>query len=127
MAKTKKITITLSAIILLTIFGPFALLSPYKGKVIDADTKEPIHGAAVLVVYWREVPTIVAGSNSFPADAQETFTDNMGEFKIPWKIAWFGKARRIPEATVTIFKPGYGVFPRHKRSEALDVNKSDEP
>jgi len=127
MTKKKKVLIILSSIILLIIFFPVAYLSPFKGQVIGTGTKEPIEGAVVLVVYWKEVPTIVAGSNTYPADAQETLTDKHGEFSIPWKLAWFGKAKWWPEANVNIFKPGYGAFPRHKRATAVGVNKSWPP
>ena len=119
----RKIIVIILAVILFIIFCPFAYLSPFKGKVIDADTKKPIEGAVVLVVYRREVLSI-AGSNTYPADVQETLVDSNGEFKIPWRIRWFGKAKRWPEANVIIFKPGYGRFPNHKRSEAMGENKS---
>ena len=119
----RKIIVIILAVILFIIFCPFAYLSPFKGKVIDADTKKPIEGAVVLVVYRREVLSI-AGSNTYPADAQETLVDSNGEFKIPWRIRWFGKAKRWPEANVIIFKPGYGRFPGHERSEAVGENKS---
>ena len=31
---------------------PYRSLCPFSGKVVDADTKEPIEGAAVLGVYY---------------------------------------------------------------------------
>jgi len=114
------------AIVLFIIFWPCAFLSPYKGKVIDADTKEPIERAAVLVVYTNFYPS-VAGSISTTGDAQETMTDENGEFKIPWKVKLYGKAKFTPDGEVIIFKPGYGVLPRHKRSTALGENKSWPP
>ena len=86
MKLTKRIKLfAILAGILFIIFCPFAYLSPFKGKVIDAETKKPIEGAAVLVVYYNNFPTI-AGSSISPADAQEAVTDSHGEFKISWKI-----------------------------------------
>ena len=113
-------------IILVIIFCPLAYLAPYKGKVIDAETKKPIEGAAVLIIYYNESPTI-AGSSVLPADAQEAVTDSKGEFNIPWRIARFGILNWYPEAGVKIFKPGYGFFPRHRLSEAIGANRSWPP
>ena len=105
---------------------PYRSLAPFDGKVIDADTKEPIAGAVVLAVYYFTSYT-VAGSNSYVEDGQETLTDKNGEFKVPRIRRWFVLHRGYPEGVLTIFKPGYGVFPDHKRSEAVGVNKSWPP
>lgn len=128
MTKKKMILIPIAVVIFLIIFFPFAYLAPYNGRVIDTETKEPIAGAAVLVVYYSDIPTI-SGSSSAAEDAQETLTDSNGEFKVHWKISWFGfgKLTWFPAARVNIFKPGYGFFPRHKFSKASGVNESWPP
>ena len=88
---------------------------PYYGKVIDSATKQPIEGAAVLVVYNTEHWGL-AGSVTHFADAQETLTDKNGEFRIPAKRVNTFRAlsgwELFPQ--VIIFKPGYGCYPRHK-------------
>lgn len=88
---------------------------PYYGKIIDAETKEPIEGAAVLVVYYTEQYGL-AGSVVQFADAQETLTDKNGEFKIPAirinKFRIISGWEKYPD--VRIFKPGYGCYPKHK-------------
>ena len=53
---------------------PYRSLAPFEGKVIDADTKEPIKGAVVLAVYSYEIYGI-AGANTIIKDGQETLTD----------------------------------------------------
>lgn len=126
MSKKKKILLVAIAVILFIIFWPWAFLAPYKGKVIDTDTKKPIEGAAVLVVYFNFYPT-VAGSISSAGDAQEILTDENGEFKIPWKVILYGDTKFVPDGEVIIFKPGYGVLPSHKRSTAVGENKSWPP
>ena len=106
---------------------PYYYLPPFEGKVIDAETKEPISGAAVLAVYYGEYPTI-AGANTYAIDAQETLTDEKGEFNIAEVKEWFGKHPGTPvEANLIIFKPGYGAFPRHRGSRAVGENKSWPP
>lgn len=105
---------------------PYRSLAPFKGKVIDAETKQPIEGAVVLGVYYFTAYTI-AGSNSYVEDGQETVTDHKGEFKLPRTRRWFVLHRGYPEGKLVIFKPGYGVFPRHKQSKAVGENKSWPP
>jgi hypothetical protein len=87
----------------------------YYGKVIDAETKEPLEGAAVLVVYFTEQYG-VAGPVGYFADAQETVTDKNGEFRIPpiriTTLRPLSGWRQHPQ--VTIFKPRYGCYPWHK-------------
>ncbi len=102
---------------------PYYELMPFEGKVTDADTKEPIGGAAVLAVYYDEAVTI-AGTNRFVIDLQETLTDGMGGVKIPEVKEWLGdRPGTVVEAELIIFKPGYGAFPRHKRSRAVSGQK----
>lgn len=110
------------------LFSPFPCLylSSFKGKVIDADTKETVSGAAVLAVYYKEW-TSVAGSNSFEVDAQETLTDEKGEFKIPWAMRWFPLYRGYSEGQIIIFKPSYGVFPDYERAIAVGVSDTWPP
>ncbi len=105
---------------------PYRSLAPFEGKVIDAETKEPIKGAVVLGLYYYETYS-VAGSSSHLKDGQESLTDEKGEFKLPRKRRWFALNRGYPEGTLVIFKPGYGVFPSHKRSVAVGENKSWPP
>ena len=101
---------------------PYRSLAPFEGKVIDAETKEPIEGAVILAVYYFTTYTI-AGSNSHLKDGQETLTDKKGEFKLPRTKRWFVLNRGYPEGTLEIFKPGYGTL-AHKQAMAVGDNKS---
>jgi hypothetical protein len=76
----------------------------YKGKVIDADTGEPIEGAVVLGTWYTVAHTVAGGVHSY-YDARETATDKNGEFSIP------GMGLRIMSnlepMNFLIFKSGY--------------------
>jgi hypothetical protein len=87
----------------------------YSGRVIDAGTKKPIEGAAVLVVYNTEQYGL-AGAVRYFADAQEVLTDRNGEFRIPAKriITFRVLSGWEQYPHFTIFKPGYGCYPNHK-------------
>jgi len=96
---------------------------PYYGKVIDAETKEPIEGAAVLAVFYTQEYG-PAGAITRYADAIETATDKNGEFKLPaHRVSVFRPLQgwdKFPQ--FRIFKPTYGCYPLHK-----DVKPMFEP
>ncbi len=77
---------------------------PYRGKVIDAETQEPLEGVVVLGVWYREYPTPAGAVHKF-YDAKETVTDKNGEFSI------LGLGLRVITNVipmhVMIFKAGY--------------------
>ena len=104
---------------------PYYYLAPFKGKVIDTDTKEPIEGAVVLAIYYMTTIS-VGGGGHYPFDAQETLTDENGEFSIPTRRVWFQKISGWPPRNLEIFKPGYGTL-WHKRAKAVGENKSWPP
>lgn len=86
---------------------------PYRGRVVDAETKEPLVGAVVLMSWYRMAPGLGHASSSF-VDAEETLTDERGEFVVGknppinlMPLTWLG----TPD--LTIFQPGYAFFPRH--------------
>jgi hypothetical protein len=87
---------------------------PYRGKVIDTETKEPIEGAVVVAVWMKNVYRIIDSTEVF-AEARETLTGKDGEFVIPsytWTSIFFYFGTQPPE--IFIFKPGYGFFPRYQ-------------
>jgi hypothetical protein len=96
--------------------NPLFAGGPYKGKVIDAETKNPIVGAVALAVWYRSGPTLVGTPMDF-LDAEEALTDKGGEFV----VGKHAPASLIPGTWVlgpriTIFYPGYGYFPIHQIS-----------
>ena len=87
---------------------------PYRGRVIDAETREPLAGAVVLVYWIRNAPGIGHGPAESFLGAEEALTDDRGEFIVAqnppsnWiPFTW----RSLPN--FIIFQPGYGYFPRH--------------
>jgi hypothetical protein len=88
----------------------------FKGKVIDADTKEPIEGA-VVVASWIEEKAAPAGPYTRLKDVIETLTDKEGKWSITGPEGAMNKM--IPrllsligmyvtkEPTFIVFKPGY--------------------
>lgn len=82
------------------------------GRVFDADTGEPIEGAAVVGLY-HTVAASVGGEVQRWAATQETVTDAKGEFCLPAKtifeprlpLSWFDH-----HVWTWVFKPPYELF-----------------
>ncbi len=122
----KSLLIAVLLIIVFPFSGGCAITNkygPYYGKVIDAETKEPIEGAAVLAVFYTQEYG-PAGAITRYADAIETVTDKNGEFKLPaHRVTVFRPLQGwdlYPQ--FRIFKPAYGCYPLHK-----DVKPMFEP
>ena len=99
----------------------FADAKTFKGRVIDADTKEPIEGA-VVVIYWEKAWGGLSGHESTKLkDVKETLTDQNGVWSIvgpkgslhsphPF-ITLFLPISYTREPEFIIFKPGYCSWP----------------
>ncbi len=98
---------------------------PYRGTVVDAETKKPLAGAVVLAVWFQE--TIVLVTAHGPAveyhDSLEVLADSGGDFVVPQKthMTLFG---RIREPDFVVYYPGYAPYPSLKaqpQGEDVDI------
>jgi len=92
----------------------------FRGRVIDADSKEPIEGA-VVVTYWLKAWQTISGEKTELKDVKEILTDKNGEWSIsglkgqendphPY-LSFFLFLSYIREPAFIIYKPGYCSFP----------------
>jgi hypothetical protein len=81
---------------------------PFRGRVIDAETKQPLAGAAVVVVWWWDAPGLGHPTEGVE-DAVEVVTDKDGEFIVPRKshVRFFGEVTRY---YIVVYFPGYRDF-----------------
>lgn len=88
---------------------------PFIGKVVDAETGQPIANAVVLVRFYTEYHLQLEEPIPQVAHAVETLTDELGNFLIPSTTVYSFRFFHLwrPHALATIFKPGYGTFPGH--------------
>lgn len=112
--RMKKIKYSIIILFILLIGSCSAIthkFGPYKGKVVDLETGEPLEGAVVLMRFRTDG---FEGSGTY-AGAVETLTDSDGEFNISAKrvFVFHFLNQWNPNGYVTIFKPGYGVYPGH--------------
>jgi hypothetical protein len=84
----------------------------FKGKVVDAETKEPIKGAVVVVMYYSSpIITGPGGGSSYIIHVKETLTDENGVFVIPSYSRLIQPNSLEGRVEFIIYKPGYGSFP----------------
>lgn len=78
---------------------------PFRGRIVDVETDEPIAGVAVLVIWWENVPNPVQGQRRF-YDSREAVTHADGRFETPrFSPPFFSFRIRPPE--IILFAPGY--------------------
>jgi len=112
--RRQKVWLILSIIIIAgLVFGPDLLSQnyrgPFKGQVLDADTREPIEGAVVFV-RWTETHFF---SRATFYDASEILTDKKGMFNISKKWSWNPWTNLVMDSRVIVYKAGYGVAQTH--------------
>lgn len=97
---------------------------PWKGRIIDIETKEPLEGVVVLAVWDRAYRTL-AGDNTYFYEAKEVLTDKEGRFEIPSyrPINLLPIISYIKGPEFTVFKPGYLSL----SGRYLDENVIDNP
>ena len=80
--------------------------SSFKGRVIDAETKEPMEGAVVVAQYHVNMlgPT---GSHTTLIDVREVLTDKNGEFYLPSLTKVINPISTGDDTSFLIWKPGY--------------------
>lgn len=104
--------VILLALAVVALAQPATADGPYRGKVIDAETKQPIEGAVVVAVWTERIFRPFKPKTVF-REAKEVFTNNNGEFEIPGYVE--GKvgetALGVQYPHIYIFKPGYYSYP----------------
>jgi hypothetical protein len=88
---------------------------PYRGQIVDAQTKAPLPGA-VVVALWRRDRVYPFQVNSEHYAVRETVTDSEGNFVMDVRDIEDGAPRRTRKPEFLIFLPGYGAFPRRHTS-----------
>jgi len=88
---------------------------PYRGQILDSETKAPLAGAVVVALWVRErvYPFQV---NTEHYAVRETVTDAEGRFVMQVRDIEEGAPRRTRKPEFLVFLPGYGAFPHRYTS-----------
>lgn len=97
----------------------------FEGKVIDAETKEPIEGAVVVAIYNKTLMSLGAGTNSYEINVREALTNKDGYFRIPSYTTLIQPFSWESWATFIIYKPGYGSYPSPQTHPRLSLNEQE--
>jgi len=92
----------------------------FHGRVIDAETKEPIEGAVVVVIYNKITYAIIEQGTS-AIKVKETLTDKNGNFSFPSYTTLIQPFSLEYAAEFIIYKPGYGNYPNNPITHGFDV------
>ncbi|MBI5695883.1 MAG: hypothetical protein HZC51_09135 [Nitrospirae bacterium] len=112
----KKLLVILPFLIVLPILYAFCGFGPWKGRVVDAETKKPIEGAVVVAVFDKGSIGLGEYVEQFH-DAIETVTDKDGYWEMPrYHVIPVPFFREFRSPAFTIFKPGYGSYPHDQVS-----------
>jgi hypothetical protein len=103
----KRFAVGVASLLVLTLVsGCIRYDGAHKGKVVDADTGEPIEGVVILGVWSREHMGPAGGTHTY-YDARETVTDKDGEFVIPGIGLTGGVVSFVEPMDANVFKAGY--------------------
>jgi len=91
----------------------------FSGKVIDAETKEPLEGAVVVAVYNKTTMGLGAGTLSSIINVREALTNKEGSFRIPSYTTFIQPFSWAYAATFVVFKPGYASVSNLNLEEVL--------
>lgn len=111
----------LAILFLFIISAEVSAAGPWKGKIIDVETKEPLEGAVVVAV-WLKAWRTPAGDNTYVYEVKEALTDKEGRFEIPS----YTPINLLPILTYMrtpyfiIFKPGYLSIEWHHEKYFLE-------
>src|SRR5207248_1171274 len=105
--------VALLTLLLPTVCGaapPFYSGAPIRGRVVDAETDEPLTGVHVVTETTLSTGLFIHGEHVERLHVAETVTDASGDYELP---AWGPKARPTfselhgGDPTLIYFKPGY--------------------
>ena len=85
---------------------------PYRGRVVDAETKQPLAGAVVVAIWDRRKVQLFQATTVF-YEAREVLTDANGEFVLHAEDIEGSAPAQTLRPTFKIFFPGYGWYPRY--------------
>lgn len=83
---------------------------PWKARVIDAETKQPLQGMVVVALWKKYVPTPgTLGIFSY-VDSVEMVTGGDGQFVVAERKPSTADSHILDQPDFSLFKPGYGEW-----------------
>jgi hypothetical protein len=92
---------------------------PFRGRIIDADTGQPIPGAIALVI-WLEMISTPVQTNQKYYDALVAVAGANGHFEIPRRTPPFFSTR-FSEPVMEYLAPGFAMITATTSPEGLEI------
>lgn len=90
--------------------GPASALGPWKARIVDAESKQPLAGVVVLAVWTK----VLLGPDRSPSfiyyDSEEVVADQDGRIIVAARDYSTSDAQVFAEPEFLFFKPGYGQW-----------------
>ena len=86
---------------------------PYRGTVVDAESKRPLAGAGVVLIWQRPDPQ--SPQQRLTVLAREAMTDGAGKFVLDVASIEQQFAKQTFAPRIAIFKTGYIPYPRDRQ------------
>jgi hypothetical protein len=81
----------------------------WKGRIVDAETKQPLEGVVVLAYWLRSYASVGGWAASEVTDVEETTTGPDGRFSLPSHMTYtIPLIVKVDGPETIIFKSGYG-------------------
>jgi hypothetical protein len=102
-------TAIVAMVLMVSVLSPACSLAagPWKGQVVDGETRKPLEGVVVLALWFKRYPGLHGPTIGQYYDSEEILTDADGRFKIAsrWTLNPFVS---YDEPELYLLKSGYG-------------------
>lgn len=99
----------------------------WKGRVVDADTGQPLEGVVVLMSWVRYEPSFGGWAGGELAGADEAITDSDGRFSIRSRRSYtIPLVTKVSGPEIVVFKPGYGKWQFESPNDQKDLEGGKE-
>jgi hypothetical protein len=98
---------------------------PWKARVVDAETKQPLQGVVVLAVWYKYWPDVDGLGTFGYVDSEEVITDKDGRFAISARSFIPFDPFVLEEPEFHLVKPGYGRWRFQRDEEGLKLDVRD--
>lgn len=86
---------------------------PYRGTIVDTESKRPLAGAGVVLIWQRPDPQFPQRRQTVAA--RDTMTDGAGQFVLEVASIEEQFAKQVFAPRIVIFKAGYIPYPRERQ------------
>ena len=106
---------------------PAEAAGPWRARVVDAETGQPLEGVVVLAAWFKYTASVGGWAAQKYYASEEVVTGPDGRFQIRarWAFTWLPFFTTVKGPEFSIFKPGYGQWRFRGADEWLKLSPED--